>query len=130
MIQTWTDTGNTMARTQWYMERSADGLTLARHWPPRFDVKGTGTLPVAPRRLSLRRLAHQIRQDLWRQLQGLRGFSPVVRLTQSDSVIAVCAGGRAARPIPSQTNAQIAALLADGPSRERWIRWAKQGMRP
>lgn len=122
-----------MARGHWHLQRSANGLTLARHWPPRFDVRGVATLAVpsdAADGLCLLRLAHQIRQDLWRGLQSLRGFSPVVSLTRQGNVLEVAAGGRAAPPVPPQTSDTIAALLTDPRHARRWLRWAGQGRCP
>jgi non-ribosomal peptide synthetase component F len=121
--------GRRTRRGGWHVAREADGLTLARHWPPRFDVSGRAVLAGAAEELSLTRLAHQVRQDLWRALQSLRGFSPVVRLTRCERGIEIVAGGRAAAPIPAGATARIEEVLSDPRRNDRWIKWAKQGKR-
>ena len=82
-----------MTRNTWHMARDADTLTLARHLPARFDVVARADLS-GDAGLSLGRLAHQVRQDVWRGLQRVRGFSPVVRVTRGDKVTAVPVGGK------------------------------------
>ena len=109
-----------MSRKGWHILREGDGLTLARRLPVRFDV-------VAETRLvdgSLTRLAQQIRQDLWRLLQRLRGFSPVIELTRRDGVVHVRAGGRIDGAVPPGTRDRIVALLADSQTRARWQSYA------
>ncbi|MCH2163120.1 MAG: hypothetical protein MK098_00480 [Marinovum sp.] len=99
--------------------------TMARHWPPRFDLKAEATFPA----LRPVRLARQIRQDMWRLLRDVRGFSPVVQVVaEADETLRVTAGGRIDGVVPSQKNAAIAALLNDAAQRKRWIDWA--GQRP
>ncbi len=108
--------------TRWHILRDGSGLTLCRHVPPRFDVSARTWLPWA----DPVRLAHQIRQDVWRALQRLRGFSPVVQMIASDDGWTVLAGGRAFAPVPVTVNAQIAAQLANPRNRERWLRNAQR----
>lgn len=110
-----------MSRKRWHM-RTEGALTLhARHWPPRFDVQATTVLSDAqPERLAL-----QIRQDLWRALQNLRGFSPVVQVERRAGELHVTAGGRVAGAVCAQTQARIAELLADPVRRRRWVSWAR-----
>lgn len=109
-------------KTRWHITRGEGELTLSRHRPARFDVKAEATLPMG----DPLRLAHQIRQDLWRQLQRLRGFSPVVRLTRVGEMIRVEAGGRVAAPVAPGLAAEIAALLACPARRDRWIAQARR----
>lgn len=103
------------------MLREEDGtLILARHLPPRFDIAADTKLPpVAPLRL-----AHQIRQDLWRAFAGVRGFSPVVALRALDDGWRVRAGGRLAGGAPDALVARIADLLEDRRLRQRWLAFA------
>ena len=108
-----------MSRSRWHI-RDADGvLTLSRRLPARFDVAAETRLPAA----SASRVAHQVRQDLWRRLQDVRGFQPVVQVTRGDRALTVRAGGSvAARAFPrARIEAEIAALLADDAYRARWI---------
>ncbi|WP_245710849.1 hypothetical protein [Citreimonas salinaria] len=106
----------------WYEHRESGRYTLARHWPPRFDVAASADFP--PLRAS--RLAHQVRQDVWRAFQRLRGFSPVVQIDVRDTGIRVTAGGRAARPVPPGLETRIEALLDDPCLRARWIAHASK----
>lgn len=114
-------------RGGWFETRSAARYVLARQWPPRFDVTGQAAFPVLRRG----RLARQIRQDLWRALQDLRGFSPVVMVAATESGLYVTAGGRIAEGLraPATTGDRITALLEDPAVRRRWARWARIGGR-
>lgn len=107
----------------WYVHRDAGRYTLTRHWPPRFDVLASAEFPP----LRAPRLAHQIRQDLWRAFRRLRGFSPVVQIDATDAGMSVTAGGRAAMPVPPDIEARLEALLSDPRLRARWIVQASKG---
>jgi len=108
------------------MRRTGGSLTLARRWPPRFDVGAEAAFPPVRRAV----LAHEIRKDLWRLLREIKGLSPVVEVTYLPHWLHVRAGARAdaaTRP-PPKTSGRIAALLADPALRSRWI--AHAGRRP
>ncbi|MEL7099527.1 MAG: hypothetical protein AAGM84_11920 [Pseudomonadota bacterium] len=105
---------------RFHILRDEGTLTLARHLPPRFDVQASAHLPGA----RAVRLAHQVRQDLWRALQNVRGFSPVVRLEADGAGWHVTAGGRVMGRVPQGLAGRIAALLEDPARRARWIRCA------
>lgn len=113
-----------MGRAKWHLKRSETELVLARHWPPRFDVQATAQFPIVRRG----RLAHQIRQDMWREFQGLRGFSPVIQILSQANRLDVTAGARVdTRTFPRQSIADgIAALLTSPEHRTRWINWAQE----
>lgn len=116
-----------MARGGWHILRDGAALTLARHLPVRFDLCAEAVFPPARKG----RLAGQIRQDLWRLLKGLRGFSPVIRIEPAEAGLRVIAGGRAARPFPgARTEAAIAALLDCPVHRARWLAHAHPGETP
>lgn len=102
---------------RWHTLRDGDSVTVARHLPPRLELAVQTTLP----RANPERLAHQIRQDLWRSLQTLRGFSPVVRLDPVSQGWAVTAGGRAPRPIADVVFERARAVLEHPANRARWI---------
>lgn len=106
-----------MSRTGWHTLREPGGVTVARALPPRFDVAAEARLPAA----RPGRLAHQIRQDLWRACRAVRGFSPVVRVEPAGEGVLVRAGGRLAAPAPPTLGARIAALLDDPANRRRWL---------
>jgi hypothetical protein len=105
---------------RWHILREGRVLTLARHLPPRFDVAAETVLP----RANARRLAHQVRQDMWRALQNLRGFSPVVRVEDGDRHMTLIAGGRVSGRAPADTNRRIANVLEAPANRARWLRHA------
>nr|WP_299598686.1 hypothetical protein [uncultured Tateyamaria sp.] len=109
-----------MARSGWHILKADAGVTLCRHLPPRFDFTVSTVLPSG----RAVRLAHQIRQDLWRALQMLRGFSPVVRLEQIAEGWQVIAGGRVAVPVTTAVTARAQAVLDDPSNRARWVRSA------
>jgi hypothetical protein len=71
-------------------------------------------------------LAQLIRQDLWRALQGVRGFCPVIEVRNDEVGLAVTAGGEVTvKPFPrAKIETQIEALLADPKKRARWRRGA------
>jgi len=108
-----------MARDRWHVIEEADGaLTLARRLPVRFDLAAETVLNGGVGR---RRLAHLVRQDMWRALRHLRGFAPVVRVGHVPGGLHVRAGGAAAgRFARADAEARIAALLADPGHRARW----------
>ncbi|WP_299373191.1 hypothetical protein [uncultured Tateyamaria sp.] len=100
----------------WHILRDGDSVTLCRQLPPRLEFGVQTVLPrVAPVRL-----AHQIRQDLWRALQNVRGFSPVIRLDPIPEGWAVTAGGRAPGPIPQAVFDRATAVLNSPANRARW----------
>jgi len=104
----------------WHILREGESLTLARQLPPKLELAVQTMLP----RVDPVRLAHQIRQDLWRALQNLRGFSPVVRLDPVTDGWAVTAGGRAPRPVADAVVARAQGVLDDKSNRARWVRHA------
>lgn len=105
---------------RWHILREGGVLTLSRHLPPRFDVMAETVLP----RANARRLAHQVRQDMWRALRNLRGFSPVVRVSDGPDHMTITAGGRVTGNAPAGTGALIAAVLEAPANRARWVRHA------
>lgn len=113
-----------MTRPRWHILRDGQDYTLARHLPPRFDVRAQAELPLA----DPGRLARQIRQDMWRVLKDLRGFSPVVHIAPRRGGIQVTAGGRMMHPHGrDQISNKIHVLLHDPDRRARWLSWAGQG---
>ncbi|MEP2783760.1 MAG: hypothetical protein ABJP33_15250 [Pseudoruegeria sp.] len=111
-----------MARI-WHINRTDDQLTLSRQLPVQFDIEAETTMPTVLRG----RLAHQIRQDMWRKLQSLRGFSPAVEITSIEGGLRVRAGGRvSANPFPkAKLEAQIQELLNSESHRSRWLASAR-----
>ncbi|UWQ42639.1 hypothetical protein K3718_06000 [Leisingera aquaemixtae] len=109
-----------MTRSRWHIIRTDSSLTLSRRLPAQFDVAAVTVLPAG----DPLRLAHQIRQDMWRKLQSLRGFSPVVEITAEGQGVKVRAGGQVTGRVPANTAAQIAEVLEQPANRCRWVRHA------
>lgn len=110
----------------WHIARDSRGLTLSRHLPARFDLSAQVCLTdMGPVRRGA--LAHEVRKDLWRLLRGIRGFSPVVHLSEDEAGLALRAGGAVFGRIPprEQTEARIASLLASPEHRQRWLRHSR-----
>ena len=108
--------------TPYHIHQAPNALTLARHSPARFDVAAEAVVPGAA---DLLRLAHQVRQDVWRAVKRLRGFSPVVEVTQAANTLHIRAGGRALPPISGAVSSRIQAVLDDPANRSRWLRHAR-----
>ncbi len=107
-----------VSKVRWHIRRDGETLTLARRLPVRFDVAVTTTLPDGARG----RLAHQIRQDVWRALQDIRGFSPAVQLRRDGGVLQVTAGGDVLGKVPrAKMERLIEKLLNDPEKRLRWV---------
>ena len=111
-----------MAKDGWHIIEEAGGVTLARRLPARFDVSSTAHFPA----VQPLPLASQIRQDLWRMLQSLRGFSPVVQVVPDGEGLRVEAGGQVHGVIPPATSNRIAALLSSVHHRDRWVWYARE----
>ena len=102
--------------------REEGAVTVARRVPVRFDVAAEAMFG----RMGKLALAHQVRQDLWRVLQKVRGFAPVVRVTESERGLLVTAGGQIEGRFDRATlEERIAALLAHPEHVARWTRWAR-----
>lgn len=108
-----------MKKTGWHILRDEHAVTVARHLPARFDLRVEAML-TAPGPVSLTALAHQVRQDMWRALQRLRGFSPVVRVCRTDQGLQIEAGGRVPVVSGAATD-RLVALLNDPIKRRRWL---------
>lgn len=106
-----------MSARRWHILRDGASLTLARRLPPRFDI---GVMAEFPKMGKLR-LAQQVRQDMWRALKDVRGFSPVVHVEERDHGLRLRAGGRVEGPAPrAGLETRIAAVLSCPTNRARW----------
>lgn len=113
-------------RDAWHRISEGGCYTMARRLPVRFDVQAQARFPM----MRKERLALQIRQDMWRVLQKLRGFSPAVQVCEVDGGLEVTAGGAIdGRSFPrAQVNARLAELLHDPQRRARWTGWAAKAV--
>lgn len=113
-----------MAKVRWHIVKDGQGgLTLSRRLPARFDFAVEATLPAC----DPVRLAHQIRQDVWRKLQGLRGFLPVVEIVASGNKLCVRAGGSVQGSVPAaHAEGLVSEILHDPKRRARWVMHARR----
>lgn len=109
-------------KARWHILWQEEALTLCRQQPAQFDVAVSVDLPAA----DPLRLAHQIRQDMWRAVQNVRGFSPVVKIEAQGEGLLVTAGGRVAGRVPGNLASEIRAILEDENKRSRWLRHARR----
>lgn len=111
-----------MARDSWHFERDGDRLTLSRGRRVRFDVSAETRLGHVARG----KLAMQVRQDIWRALQGLRGFSPVVEVVRDAEGLFLRAGGEVAAPVfpKAWAEARLTEVLSCPDRRRRWQAFA------
>ena len=104
----------------WIIEQSDDTVLVTRRKPVRWDVEARASFP----KCHPLRLAHQIRQDMWRDLQKIKGFCPAVEIEIGD-MMQVKAGGRVARHVHPQANAWVHDLLTSDTNRRRWLAHAR-----
>lgn len=110
-----------MARNRWHIDIDGDRLTLSRAGRDRFDFVVETSLPNTSRH----RVAHQIRQDMWRALQSLRGFSPLIEVTRTEVGLSVKAGGQVNGNFPRELAIEIVEnLVSNSKNRARWERYA------
>lgn len=108
-----------MGTTGWHILREDRAVTVARHLPPRLDVAVSARIEASGP-VSLTALAHQVRQDVWRAVQKVRGFSPVVRVGQTGAAIELEVGGRVDGAAGGAAD-RIAAVLDSAANRRRWL---------
>ncbi|MGI3183460.1 hypothetical protein [Nioella aestuarii] len=110
-----------MTARRWHILREGTSLTLARHLPARFDIGVVSEFE----KMGKLRLAQQVRQDMWRALRDVRGFSPVVHVEEHDHGLRLRAGGRVEGPAPrAGLEITIASVLACPRNRARWAAFA------
>ncbi|MBT0956016.1 hypothetical protein IV417_01335 [Alphaproteobacteria bacterium KMM 3653] len=110
-----------MSARSWHVERAGARLILSRRRPARFDLSAQMRVPLAGRL----RLAHQVRQDVWRAMRGLRGFTPVVEVTRfADHMILRAGGQMGPAPVTPALQARLERVLACPQRQARWIRCA------
>lgn len=107
-------------RAGWDIQRTGSCVQVARKGRTRLDFSAATFLQTHGRL----RVAQEVRQDLWRCLQGQRGFTPIVRTEQESNGMLVTAGGMVDGIANLQSLTQrVANLLADPTKRARWGRY-------
>ncbi|KMW56109.1 hypothetical protein AIOL_001061 [Candidatus Rhodobacter oscarellae] len=104
----------------WIVEQSETRVLVTRRKPVRWDVSARAEFPPC----KALRLAHQIRQDMWRELQKIKGFCPAVEVELGE-VFQVRAGGRVARHVHPLASEWVEDLLNSNTHRRRWLAYAK-----
>jgi hypothetical protein len=118
--------GKAKTHQQWHMLREADEVTLTRRLPARFDFAAK-TVISGGATLRKGRIATQVRQDMWRALQSLRGFAPVVQVRVVGGDLEITAGGAVSGQFPkSKSIAQVSDMLECPDRRARWMRSAQR----
>ena len=106
----------------WITQKTSERVLVCRRLPARFDLSVEAYFPLC----RMGRLAHQIRQDMWRAMQRVRGFSPVVEIRSFEEEVHVRAGGRVLGAVSPATGPRIADILEDTANRARWLRFARE----
>ncbi|MFY0681259.1 MAG: hypothetical protein JXR13_11845 [Thalassovita sp.] len=110
-----------MSRKPWHIVKEDGAVTVARRLPVRFDFCAAADFP----RCGSVKLAQQIRQDMWRALQSLQGFSPIVRVEINGGTMRVLAGGQVDKRYPRAQVIETVSTLLNSPShRTRWVAYA------
>ncbi|MEM8824809.1 MAG: hypothetical protein AAGF30_14480 [Pseudomonadota bacterium] len=104
----------------WFESREGETYAIARRVPVRWDLRVETRLPEMGRR----RLAHAVRQDMWRMLRNVRGFQPAVEVTRVADGLRLVAGGAVAGAVPPDAAGRIAWMLDDRGHRAAWARSA------
>ena len=111
----------TIKRGNWFEIYDGPCFTLARRLPARFDISREISMPL----MSAPRLARQIRQDIWRKLQSIRGFLPVVEITDRGAHLHIRAGGELTCPPPFERSGErIFDVLSNRDNQRRWAAFA------
>ena len=108
-----------MTKGAWHILKRDGVWTMSRMRSQRLDVSAQTWLP----RVHPIRLMHQIRQDMWRHLQKVRGFAPLIRLAPDGDGWRVTAGGQVSAMASSHVT-RIEDVLENESFRARWIRCA------
>lgn len=101
----------------WYHSQVGDAVVVSRLWPVRFDISAQTVLRVR----NPLRLAHQVRQDVWRALRHLRGFAPAVQISKEGFVLT---GGRLGFSATQTEVERLEDVLNNIKNQTRWARCA------
>lgn len=98
------------------------GLFLICHCiPVRFDLSGEMHFLFLRSRL----LASQIQQDMWKAVQDLRGFLPVIEIKKGTDDLSVLAGGQLNYPLHlGLVEVRLRQPFHDPQMRTRWLKFS------
>ena len=105
----------------WFHKQLGDAYFIAKRFPLSFDLLAETNFPVCRPKI----LALQIRQDMRRLLQNLRGFLPAVEVRVSVFCMHVRAGGQLTCSVHVQSaQFKLQNMLDDPVYRKRWKDYA------
>lgn len=105
---------------RWHILRDDASWTLSRRLPVEWHIEHEALVPLC----HPIRLMHQVRQDVWRSMQSLRGFAPAVSLTPEAGQWRVRAGGAALGTIAPIWVERLVVVLDAADNQARWVRHA------
>ncbi len=115
--------------TKWALiEDGTETVLVPQGIAPAWDVAVDRAWPGPVTARARRRIARQVRQDVWRAARGVRGFVPVIRVAGED-MLEIRAGGRllAGGNAPERLTGAITAIVDDTKNRRRWMGHARRG---
>lgn len=105
----------------WLHKSVGQTYVMGKRFPVQFDLLAETILPIC----RSQKLALQIRQDMWRILQNLRGFLPAVEVTGHAMGMHVRAGGQLTCSVHIRyAQLKLQDMLDDPTYRQRWINYA------
>ena len=105
----------------WFHKQLGDTYFIAKRFPLSFGLLAETNFPVFRPKI----LAWQIRQDMWRLLQNLRGFLPAVEVRVNVFCMHVRAGGQLTCSVHVQSaQINLQNMLDDPVYRKRWKDYA------
>ena len=105
----------------WIHKQFGDTFVLGKRFPVQFDLLAETIFPLC----RSQKLALQIRQDMWRLLQNVRGFLPAVEVTGRETGMYVRAGGQLTCSVHVRSaQVKLQNMLENPAYRQRWINYA------
>ena len=105
----------------WIHKQFGDTFVLGKRFPVQFDLLAETIFPLC----RSQKLALQIRQDMWRLLQNVRGLLPAVEVTGRETGMYVRAGGQLTCSVQvCSAQVKLQNMLENPAYRQRWINYA------
>ena len=115
--------------TRWSLVHTGDSTLLHRAgYAPVWAFAVTLSMPIVLTTSQRSRMAHQIRQDIWRACRHVRGFLPLVQVSTNGDETVIRAGGSLATRSghADALAAKVARVLDCGNNISRWQRHARR----